>query len=55
MYRITIMWFDEHEEAVFFPVEEYEISHEKLTLAIDKDHDIVFPLNRVKSVDIVRE
>jgi hypothetical protein len=55
MYRITITWLDTGEEAVYFPVEAYEVVNRVLTLALDRDHDLLFPLDRVRSVDVVRE
>jgi hypothetical protein len=55
MYQITVTWLEgERPDEVHGPAEEYEVKNGVLTVAIDRDHDVVIPLYHVKSVDIVR-
>lgn len=56
MYRITVNWMSSEEpDEVYFPAEEYEVKNRVLTIAMDSNHDIVVPLNNVRSVNIDRE
>ena len=56
MYRITVNWMSTEEpEEVYVPAEEYEVKSGVLTVAMNSDHDIVVPLNNVRSVNIERE
>jgi hypothetical protein len=56
VYRVTITRLSGgHDEAVYFPIEEYEVKGEALTLAFDDKHDLVVPLHGVKTVDIIQE
>jgi hypothetical protein len=42
-------------QVVYSEIEEYEIEGGMLTLAYDRDHDVVIPLFQVETVDIRRE
>lgn len=56
VYRITVSWINNEEpDEVYFPASEYEVKDGVLTIAMDSDHDVVVPLNNVRSVNIERE
>jgi hypothetical protein len=55
VYTITVQPLGEGpEKRVVYSVPEYEVKNGVLTLAVDKDHDIVIPLFQVATVDIQR-